>query len=379
MTVLLSGGHLTPALAFIDYLKTTHPAVQIVFIGREFSRDRDKQPSREREEVELRGVSFYALTAPKLQTAVGLAALKHVTGFISAVLSTLKVIAQKKPDVFVSFGGYLALPIAVACWLQRIPVITHEQTRAVGLSNQIIGKLAKRIAVSHQESVKFFDASKTVITGNLIRKQLLQKNPEKPAWFTGNSELPLLYITGGSQGSEVINSTISQMLPRILRDWQVIHQCGTASTLRSYKVELEQKRHQLSKAHQARYFIQEWITEQELAWIYKNATAVISRAGANTTQELTVHALPAVLIPLPFSRNQEQDLNAEALAATGGAIIIYQKQLTPEKLQEALEVLRSRNNACRKKLRTLELKQNADEALFKVVAEVVPAYREKET
>jgi UDP-N-acetylglucosamine--N-acetylmuramyl-(pentapeptide) pyrophosphoryl-undecaprenol N-acetylglucosamine transferase len=247
----------------------------------------------------------------------------------------------------------------------------------VGFSNQFIGKIAKKIAISFPESAEFFPSHKTVLTGNLIRKQLLQKNPKKPEWFTETATLPLLYITGGSQGSEVINTTVSQMLSRILKDWQVIHQCGTASESRSYLSELEQKKSQLTKAQRERFFIREWVSELELAWIYKHATAAISRAGANTTQELTYNRLPAILIPLPFSHYQEQQKNAEALSSTGGAILIPQKHLSPETLLTALETIRTKNQACRRKLAELTVSEDADQKLYTLITEIVPAAREK--
>lgn len=377
MKMLISGGHLTPALAFIDYLQTNHKDISIIFIGREYSRESDKQLSREREEIGVRNIEFFSLSAAKLADRSPLNILRQVYKFFASLFTTVSIISTHKPDVFVSFGGYLAVPIAVACWLQRVPIITHEQTRSVGIGNQLIGRLAKKIAVSFPESQTFFPASKTIVTGNLIRKQLLKKNPTKPEWFNSDVKLPLLYITGGSQGSEIINMTIVQVLARILRDCTVIHQCGTASETRSYATELEQKKLQLSKAQQSRYYIREWVTEQELAWIYKHAAVAISRAGANTTQELTYNRVPAVLIPLPFSHYQEQQKNAEALSSTGGAIIIPQKHLTPQSLLDAIDKLQAKNQSYRRKLAELEISENADKKLYKLVTEVMFAAREK--
>jgi UDP-N-acetylglucosamine--N-acetylmuramyl-(pentapeptide) pyrophosphoryl-undecaprenol N-acetylglucosamine transferase len=350
MRILVSGGHLTPALAFIDYVQQDHQDDEVVFVGREFSRESDKQVSRERVEVEARNVQFIAFSAQKSAQSLATTLLK-MPRLAGSVLKAIAIVSKQKPDVFLSFGGYVAVPLAVACWLQQIPVVTHEQTRAVGVSNQFIGRIAKKIAISFPDSKQFFPSHKTVVTGNLLRKQLTKRLLQKPDWLESSSDLPMLYITGGSQGSEVINTTISQMLPRLLKEWQVIHQCGADSNQRSYQTELKRRKQQLTKPQQARYWIREWLTEPELAWIYKHATAVVSRSGANTTQELAFHCVPSVLIPLPFSHFQEQQLNAEALAKTGGAIIIQQKQLTVDTLLEALDQLKSKNNACRRKLK----------------------------
>lgn len=377
MKILVSGGHLTPALAFIDYVQSNHQNDEIVFVGREFSRESDKQVSRERIEVEARRVPFIAFQAEKSSATLASTLLK-MPMFVRSIFTAMNIVAKNRPDVFLSFGGYVAVPFAIACWLQQIPVVTHEQTRAVGVSNQFIGKIAKKIAISFPDSKQFFPAHKTVVTGNLLRKQLSKKLIQKPDWLESNSDLPLLYITGGSQGSEVINTTISQMLQRLLKEWQVVHQCGADSDQRSYQTELKQRKQQLTKPQQARYWIREWLTEPELAWIYKNATAVVSRSGANTTQELAFHCVPSVLIPLPFSHFQEQQLNAEALAKTGGAIIIQQKQLTIDTLLAALEQLKSKNNACRRKLKDSKIILDADKKVYTILTEVIPAREKKD-
>lgn len=376
MRILVSGGHLTPALAFIDYVQMDHPTDEIIFVGREFSRESDKQVSRERVEVEARNVPFIAFSAEKSSQSLATTLLK-MPRLAGSVLKAIAIVSKQKPEVFLSFGGYLAVPLAIACWLQQIPVVTHEQTRAVGVSNQFIGKIAKKIAISFPDSKQFFPSYKTVVTGNLLRKQLTKRLLQKPDWLESSSDLPILYITGGSQGSEVINATISQMLPRLLKEWQVVHQCGADSNQRSYQTELKRRKQQLTKPQQARYWIREWLTEPELAWIYKHATAVISRSGANTTQELAFHCVPSVLIPLPFSHFQEQQLNAEALAKTGGSIIIQQKQLTVDTLLEALEQLKSKNNACRRKLKDSPIILDADKKVYTILTEVVPAREKK--
>ncbi|MEX0895969.1 MAG: UDP-N-acetylglucosamine--N-acetylmuramyl-(pentapeptide) pyrophosphoryl-undecaprenol N-acetylglucosamine transferase [Patescibacteria group bacterium] len=371
--ILITGGHLTPALAFIDHIQALRANFSIVFLGRLLTREFDEQPSQEKFEVEKRSVPFVSFKAPKLSGQSVWQLPITAISVLKATVQAAKLIRSEKPDVIVSFGSYLAVPAALAAWLLNIPVITHEQTRTAGFSNQLISRLARTVAISHPESKKFFPKHKTVVTGNLLRKQLSDQ-ATKPSWFTSQASAAILYITGGSQGSEVINSTVCQVLPRILRDWRVIHQCGASSKYHRYRDELLSARSQLQRSYQDRYFVQEWLTESELAWVYQNTALAISRAGANTTQELALHRIPAILIPLANSHRNEQEENAKMLAKTGGAIIIRQNEFTPEKLLEELKKLGSKYKASSKKLGSIHFRTDAPQKLLKIVEKYLPAH-----
>lgn len=369
--ILITGGHLTPALAFIDHLRAQQSPAEIVFVGRLLARESDEQPSQEKFEVEKRSVTFIPFQAPKL----GGQSLWQLPLTVLSVLKTtfqaLQLVRSEKPDVVVSFGSYLAVPTALAAWLLNIPVITHEQTRAAGFSNQLISRVARTVAISYPESKAYFPKHKTVVTGNLLRKQLSERSV-KPDWFTSKATAPILYITGGSQGSEVINTTVCQVLSQILKDWRVIHQCGASSKFHRYRDELLSARSQLQRSYQERYFIKEWLTESELAWVYQNAAMAISRSGANTTQELALHRIPAILIPLAHSHHNEQEENAKLLAKTGGAVVIRQNEFTPEKLLKELKRMSAKYKACSKKLEAVRFRTDAPDKLYKIVSKYLP-------
>ncbi len=372
MKILLSGGHLTPALAFIDYVQKEHPKTELVFAGRLYSRKEEKQHSREQEEVTKRYVKFVPFSSGKLGQGNFFSLLRNSVQLLLGFLRALAIYPRHNPDVFVSFGGYLAVPLAIAAWFWRVPVITHEQTRTAGIANNLISPFAKKIAVSYQETKALFPEKKTVLTGNLLRPAILANNNEPPKWFSSKSKRPLLYITGGSQGSEVINTTVSRTLKTLLKDWVVIHQCGSPTRHRNYERELQRERAQLTKPKQERYFIRPWINETELSWIYSNATGMISRSGANTTYEIQTRDIPSILVPLPFSHNDEQLLNAKALSDNGGAILLPQKDLTPSRLLEALEMIKKQPMSYKRKLEKNRLpKTNAAQKLYELAADSV--------
>lgn len=367
MKILISGGHLTPALALIDFIKEEHPNDTVVFAGREYSQERTKQLSKERSETEKRGAKFIAFTSGKFEEWNPISLFFSGLSCIKAFFHACSIILSEKPSIYVSFGSYLAAPLAFACWILHVPVITHEQTRTLGIANKMIAPIAKVVAVSYPQVQSLLLPSKTEFTGNLLRKQLSVKNPKKPAWITKAIDKPVLYITGGSQGSEIINTVTGQSLARLCKDWFVIHQCGGNSAQRSYTQELEQMRDQLRPQLRFSYVVREWVNVEELAWIYKNATALVSRSGANTTQEIAFFNIPSVLIPLPFSHRNEQVLNAQWLTEVGGAILIHQKDLTPDSLVAALTKVKDNHAIYQKKLMTLDIPMDADRKLYALI------------
>lgn len=371
MRILITGGHLTPALAFIEYIKESKKKDTILFVGRLYSKQKQQQESQEKKEVSKHGVQFIPFQSVKLTKNTFLSKLVSIPGLLTATIKAVSIIAQHKPEVFVSFGGYLAIPVALASWVMRVPIITHEQTRTVGVANKIISKFANKIAVSYTENIAEFPKTRTVLTGNLIRKSVLSANKSLPKWLKKEPTKPVLYITGGSQGSEIINRTVSQILKPLLKNWFVIHQCGKPVGKRNYKKELTKIKQKLSASNQNAYHIREWINEDELSWIYTTATGIISRAGANTTEEIALRGIPSILIPLPFSHNEEQLKNALALSDKKQAILLEQKNLTPEVLLEATELLKKYNRKFRRNLQLFAQTQNPEKKLYDLTQSVV--------
>ncbi|MCB9812800.1 MAG: UDP-N-acetylglucosamine--N-acetylmuramyl-(pentapeptide) pyrophosphoryl-undecaprenol N-acetylglucosamine transferase [Pseudomonadales bacterium] len=370
MKILISGGHLTPALAFIDYIQNNHPKNEIIFIGRTHTRKKSSQESREKQETKKRNIVFIPFHSIKLAKNNYFEKIKSIPLLITSTLKAVLVLGKTKPDVFVSFGGYLAVPIAMASWIMRVPIVTHEQTRTAGVANKLIAKFAHKIAISYPESKKFFPQKSTVLTGNLIRQNILCEENNKPKWINKELSFPILYITGGSQGSEIINHTIEQIIRIISKDWIVIHQCGNPTKRRNYKNELEEIKNKLPKLNRNNYYIREWLDEKELSWVYSNAKAIVSRAGANTTEEIASRGIPSVLIPLPFSHHDEQLKNAQALSNNKQAILLEQKFLNPESLIDSINLVNKFNRKFSRNLKSFIKSKNSEKKLYTLVKEV---------
>ncbi len=331
MHILITGGHLTPALALIDYIQT-HTNDTVAFVGRLYSQETSQQKSQEKTAIVQRKVKFIPFTTAKLKSPGAVDHALQSLQVLKAVSQAWQIISREKPDVIVSFGGYLAFPVAVAGWLQRVPIVTHEQTRHRGQANSWIAKLATKVAISFPESKQYFPAGKTIVTGNLLREKLFEKSSKQPEWVKTNSKLPVLYITGGNQGSQIINTVIGQALAELTKEWFVVHQCGNPTNVVNYRRELEGIARRLPAEQRERYVVREWFDESDLRWIYHQAKLIISRAGANTIYELIALAKPSILIPLPLTHQDEQTLHGQLLESFGSAIAISQKDFTPAEL-----------------------------------------------
>ncbi len=240
------------------------------------------------------------------------------------------------PDVVFSKGGYASFPILVAARILRIPVVIHESDSRPGRVNRWSGKFARRVAVSYPEALKFFPATKTAVTGNPLRQELLRPIHTGAHEFLAlTPELPIIFITGGSQGAQTINDTVLAILPELVKHTQIIHQVGAQNleevTKRSGLV--------LPADMHGRYKVFDYLNESSLRMVAGVAKLVISRAGS-AMFEFAVWSLPAIIIPIPESISHDQRTNAFTYARSGGATVIEQENLTPSVLlSEILRIL----------------------------------------
>ena len=329
MRIVFVGGHHTPALAVVDALARRPQIVnrksQIVWIGHRISMWGDKNVSAEYQEVTKRGIPFYDLKAGKLyKTFHPLKLLRLPFGLLQAFYYLLRI----RPDLIVSFGGYLTPPVVIAGWLLGIPAVTHEQTVEGGWANKLVAKIAKKVFVTWEESLKYFPKEKTIVTGNPLRRSIFEVNEQLAM---NNEQLPTVYITGGKQGSHILNETVREALPQLLEKYNVIHQCGRSTVFDDYEI-LNSQLSTLDSDLRSRYILKDYFTEEEIGAVFAAADVVISRAGANIVYELAALGKPSILIPIPWVSHDEQHKNAQILVDAGSAIILEEKDLTPNSL-----------------------------------------------
>jgi len=219
MKIVIIGGHLSPALAVIEQLKGN----ELYYFGRKHTFEGDKAISLEYDEITKLGIPFYSINTARLQRKFTRYTLPSLIKFPLGFSQSLRILRQIKPDVVLGFGGYVSLPVVLAAFFLKIPIIIHEQTLEAGIANKIEAKFARKICISWQSSEKYFPKNKTVLTGNPLRRIVLDAKP-----FREEVGLPKLYITGGSSGSHAINFLVEKSLEKLLEKFTVIHQTGDA-------------------------------------------------------------------------------------------------------------------------------------------------------
>ncbi len=223
----------------------------------------------------------------------------------------------------ISFGGYVSVPVIIASFFLRTPSITHEQTRTTSLSTYINSFFVKYVALSFDKSDK---SNKEIFTGNLIRQAIFDQNSPKFKNFKLKiKNLPIIYVTGGNQGSEFINNLVTKLLPQ-LQNFSIIHQTGKKN---------------IPNNQYPNYFHYEYIEIEDIGWVLNHADIIISRSGANICQELDILNKKSILIPLPFTQQNEQLQNALWLKnkKPTTTVILEQDTLKPTNIIQAIKEL----------------------------------------
>lgn len=312
MRIVITGGHPAPALAVIHEL-LTQKETDIHFIGRQFAVDDGVAESYEFKQIKKLDLPFYNLQTGRLTRVWSYTTVRNFLRIFSGMYDSYILLSKIKPDVIMSFGGYIALPLCIVARFMDIYVITHEQTISPGIANKIIGKFAHKILISFPETMKYFEVKKTLVTGNPMREDALHI-VKKP--FNFSKTKPVLYITGGSLGAHSINVHVEKILDKLLKKFIIVHQVGNIEEYKDFE--------RLSSLRRKNYYVVSHLSTDEVGWAFKTADIVVSRGGANTTFELIYFKKPCVIIPLPWSGSNEQEQHGKLFAHSGAGEIFYQ-------------------------------------------------------
>jgi len=310
MKILFTGGHITPTLAVIDYLNSLKRRdVEYLVVGRKYALSSEKSLSFEYKELMRKKIRFVPLSAGKMTRVISFRSLRNILRVPWGFLEAERIIRREKPDRVVSFGGYIGLPIVFWSFLRKIPVFTHEQTIRPGLANRLIGRMAKKVFVAFPETKRFFPEKKTIIVGNPVRQVIFKS---KVNLLKVPKDRPVIYVTGGSLGSHSLNNHLRAILGRLLDRYIVIHQTGSINQYRDFE-HFQKFRRGLPREKRDRYLVRQHFFDNQIGEVYSQADLVVGRSGANTVFELIALKKPSLLVPLPWSANNEQWCHARLL------------------------------------------------------------------
>lgn len=337
-----SGGHLNVCEAVLRDWQGRQPELfaRVVFIGGLHGMQGDSEGSLESKRIPELGVPFIGIRSGKLNRFFSWRNLKVAAGSLAGLVDAWRTLRRLRPAFVFSSGGYVTVPVVLAAWTLRIPVAIHEQTTVAGLANRISSKFAQRIFLSFPESVQYFPAARSVVTGNPVQATRLQTDlptglaPDYARFLSNLAQRPadsqFLFVTGGGLGSHIINQWVLANLDHLSNQYYLLVQTGSHQQFRDSDA-LRAARASLSAAQQERV----WIVERysaEIGYIFAQADLVIARAGVNTLLELLAVEKRAVFIPIPWSSHNEQQSNAEYFCKLQTGAIVPQAEIDSQLL-----------------------------------------------
>lgn len=228
------------------------------------------------------------------------------------------------PDAVFAKGGSVSVPVALAAWILRIPILIHDSDAVAGRANRLLARFASRIAIAYPSAQKFFPPGKTALTGIPVRAEILSGDAARARERYGFSQgKPVVFVLGGSQGARSLNEAVIRILPELLKEAQVLHQTGSNNYDEAAALAGESG----IKAGYGGYAPVPFLEPSEMADAYAAADLVISRAGATSIAEIAGCGKPCVLVPLQSAANDEQRMNAYDVARFGGALVLEEANL----------------------------------------------------
>ena len=309
-----TAGHVTPNLALLPYLKAE--GYEIVYIGSE--------KGIERTLIEAEGIPYYSISTGKLRRYLSKENIKDIFRVEKGIAEAKKLIKRLKPDLVFSKGGFVAVPVVLGAKSNNVPVIIHESDITPGLANKIAMPSARVVCSTFPETLQYVPKGKGVHTGTPIRKELFEGDRQKglaACKFTG--EKPVLLMMGGSLGAVKLNHCLREILPELVKTFDVIHLCGKGNL----------------DAHlreQEGYMQFEYVSDG-LNDLFAAADFIVSRAGSNSISEFLALKKPHLLIPLSARASRgDQILNAASFEKQGFARVLDEDEMTAESMKKEI-------------------------------------------
>lgn len=345
-----TGGHIFPAIAIANALKTKFPNVDILFVGAEGKMEMEKVPAA--------GYKIIGLPIMGLQRRLTFENLKFPFMLLKSMRMAKRILNEFQPNVVVGVGGYASGPLLKAATKMKIPALIQEQNSYPGITNKMLAGKVQKICVAYQGMEKFFPKDKIVLTGNPVRqdiKNLEAKRERAIEHFELDKNKKTILVIGGSLGAKTINESIDAGLEKIVdKNMQLLWQTGKWYAGKAAKaVEPFQDKHIKTMPFIAK-----------MDYAYAVADLVISRAGASSISELCIAAKATVFVPSPNVAEDHQTKNAMALVNQNAALLVKDMEAKNKLVPQVLEVLDD-------ELLLTKLRRNISKMAFNDSAEII--------
>jgi len=313
-----SAGHVVMHLALIPRL--LERGWSVVYVG--------SHRGIEKRLISDAGIPYVGIPAGKLRRYLDWRNAVDLVNVLAGMVRATIVLRRERPDVVVSKGGFVALPVVFGAWMNGIPVVVHESDLTPGLANRLSFPMSRFVCATFRESLPHLPRKKTVYVGAIIRDGLGSGSAEAGRRLCGfDGTKPVLLVMGGSQGSRSINGAIRGALPHLAGTYDVIHLCGERNIDPVISVD---------------GYRQFGYLDQELPDVLAAADVVVSRAGSNTIFELLHLRKPMLLIPLRRGSRGDQVLNARVFRDAGFCGVLPEQHLTAESIARSITDVHAR-------------------------------------
>lgn len=314
-----SGGHVVPAITLINEIKKSYNDVEISYIGSKFG--------IEKELIANVNIPYKEIVTGKLRRYLSFENLKDIFkvcfGIIQATLYLLKF---NKNTIVFSTGGFVSVPVVIAAFLTKKKIYVHEQTSRIGLANKIASKLATKFFISFEETKKYISSDICIYSGYPVRDECLTSHTNEVILndiCVSESDRPVLFFTGGGNGSKLINDFVQANLNKLQQEFLIVHQVGS--------MQFDEFKNKAS----ANYIPVKFL-KNEMIDLFKISFCTISRAGAGTVSELIALGKKSIFIPMKIAQKNEQYHNAMEANRLLGSIVVEENNFSHDKMLELI-------------------------------------------
>ena len=351
-----TGGHIFPAIAIANAIRAIEPGAKFLFVGAKGKMEMEKVPAAG---YNIRGIDIAGFNRSSLLKNISLP-FKMMQSFFQVS----NIIKEFKPNAVIGVGGYSSFPVLRYAQTKGIKTFIHESNSFAGKSNILLGKKATGIFVAWPGMEKFFPSSKIKLTGNPIRRAIVENKVSREAGinlFLLDPNKQTVLSVGGSLGAQGINEALEAGLPEFEKNnLQLIWQTGKAFFERA----------KAAAEKYANVHVTDFITHMEYG--YRAADMVISRSGAMAMAELCVADKPVVFVPYPFAAEDHQTVNAKTLVDKGAALMVANSNAKQELVSTVLKLAKDEGlqKQLKKNIEALGI-SNADEIIAQEILKEV--------